>query len=309
MKRQTLNAEKRKSIEGIFQSHWIEHSKFNKGLQEAKEEYNQMRPKMLQLCENIVRQYQPQQDVDTIRAMIKKYDSSGGELYHDNCFNFQTDCIDDEGKPDTKDIGVNFKLGDDRSFAYAYYRDELLKAGIDADFQVRWHDDSKRNPRYYEEENKCDTWLGFRGSSNEDKSIMKPSAEWDRDKIWVIGTSYCHSRQFKVDQSTFQIFEMFNKVKEKVSLQHEQLFTHVEEKMKKLRLGLKSYRYFDQAKALADKLGIALNESVLNESSSMALSVYSPENLASLLEDKVQPTREEKIAIAKRLLQEQTSIN
>ena len=304
MKRQTLNAEKRKSIEGIFQSHWIEHSKFNKGLQEAKEEYNQMRPKMLQLCDNIVRQYQPQQDVDTIRAMIKKYDSAGGELYHDNCFNFETDIVDDEGKPDTKDIGVKFDLGDHRAFAYAYYRDELLKAGIDADFQVRWSDDSKRNPKYYEEENKCDTWLGFRGSSNEDKSIMKPSAEWDKDKIWVIGTSYCHSRQFKVDQSTFQVFEMFNKVKEKVALQHALLFQHVEEKMKKLRLGLKSYRFFDQAKALADKLGIALNES-----SSMALSVYSPENLASLLEDKVQPTREEKIAIAKRLLQEQASIN
>ena len=31
MKRQTLNAEKRKSIEGIFQSHWIEHSPYNKG--------------------------------------------------------------------------------------------------------------------------------------------------------------------------------------------------------------------------------------------------------------------------------------
>jgi len=309
MKRQTLNAEKRKSIEGIFQSHWIEHSPHNKGLQEAKEEYNQMRPKMLQLCENIVRQYQPQQDVDTVRAMIKKYDSAGGELYHDNCFNFQTDCVNDDGKPDTKDIGVKFDLGDDRSFAYAYYRDELLKAGIDADFQVRWHDDSKRNPRYYEEENKCDTWLGFRGSSNEDKTITKPSAVWDRDKIWVIGTSYCHSRQFKVDQSTFQVFEMFNKVKEKVSLQHQQLFTHVEEKMKKLRLGLKSYRFFDQAKQLADKLGIPLNESVLNESSSMALSVYSPENLASLLEDKVQPTREEKIAMAKQYLAQQNSLN
>ena len=76
-----------------------------------------------------------------------------------------------------------------------------------------------------------------------------------------------------------------------------------------MRLGLKSYRYFDQAKKLADNLGIVLNESILNESSSMALSVYSPENLASLLEDKVEQTREEKIAIAKRLLQEQASIN
>ena len=130
-----------------------------------------------------------------------------------------------------------------------------------------------------------------------------------RDKIWVIGSSYCHSRQFKVDQSTFEVFKMFNKVIGKVATQHEQLFTHVEEKMKKLRLGLKSYRYFDQAKQLADKLGIPLNESVLNESSSMALSVYSPENLASLLEDKVQPTREEKIAMAKQYLAQQNSIN
>jgi hypothetical protein len=79
--------------------------------------------------------------------------------------------------------------------------------------------------------------------------------------------------------------------------------------MQKLRLGLKSYKYFDQAKALADKLGIPLNESILNESSSMALSVYSPENLASLLEDKVEPTKAEKIAIAKKLLQEQVAIN
>ena len=45
-KRLTLNAEKRKGIEGVFQSHWIEQCKFNKGLQEAKEKYNQMRVKM-----------------------------------------------------------------------------------------------------------------------------------------------------------------------------------------------------------------------------------------------------------------------
>jgi len=57
MKRQTLNAEKRKSIEGIFQGHWIEHSPYNKGLQEAKEEYNQMRPKILQLPHILIYNY------------------------------------------------------------------------------------------------------------------------------------------------------------------------------------------------------------------------------------------------------------
>jgi hypothetical protein len=308
-KRLTLNAEKRKAIESVFQSHWIEHSKFNQGLQEAKEKYNQMRVKMLSLVSNVVRHHQPQQDVDTIRAMSNKYGSSGGELYHDNCFNFETDIINDEGERDKDTVRVDFSLDDNHGFARAYYRDELIKANCDPDFQVRWNEDNKRNPKYYDEENKCDTWLGFRNSSNEDKSIMKPKAEWDRDKIWVIGTSYCHTRQFKVDETTFNILKEFNKLIGQVATQHEQLFTTVEEKMKKLRLGLKSYRYFDQAKALADKLGIALNESILNESSSMALSVYSPENLASLLEDKVEQTREEKIAIAKRLLQEQASIN
>ena len=308
-KRLTLNAEKRKAIEGVFQSHWIEHSKFNKGLQEAKEKYNQMRVKMLQLVSNVVRHHQPQQDVDTIRAMSNKYGDSGGQLYHDNCFNFETDIINDEGKRDKDTVRVDFSLDDNHGFARAYYRDELIKANCDPDFQVRWNEDNKRNPKYYDEENKCDTWLGFRNSSNEDKSIIKPKAEWDRDKIWVIGTSYCHTRQFKVDETTFNIFKEFNKLIGNVAVQHEQLFSTVEEKMKKLRLGLKSYRYFDQAKALADKLGIVLNESILNESSSMALSVYSPENLASLLQDKVEQTREEKIAIAKRLLQEQASIN
>jgi hypothetical protein len=99
---------------------------------------------------------------------------------------------------------------------------------------------------------------------------------------------------------------MFRQSQEDIVRTHEKIFNYTDEKMKKLRLGLKSYRYFDQAKALADKLGIALNESILDASSSMALSVYSPENLASLLEDKKVLTREEKIAYFKA---QQQSVN
>ena len=52
-----------------------------------------------------------------------------------------------------------------------------------------------------------------------------------------------------------------------------------------------------------DKLGIALNESVVNEQSSMALSVFSPSNLADMLTDKDDEfaSREEKIAYYKAL--------
>jgi len=79
--------------------------------------------------------------------------------------------------------------------------------------------------------------------------------------------------------------------------------------MQKLKLGLKSYRYFDQAKELADKLGVALNETVLDAHSSMALSIYSPTNLADLLTDEVELTRDEKIAIAKAQMKEQLVTN
>ena len=41
----------------------------------------------------------------------------------------------------------------------------------------------------------------------------------------------------------------------------------------------------------------------------MAISIYSPKNLADLLTDEVEQTKDEKIAIAKQLLREQQSIN
>ena len=309
-KRITLNAEKRKTIANVFQSHWErEDSPVIQKYNEAKENYNTIRADMKILVEEIVRKYQPQEDIDTVRAMSKKYGRSGGELYHDHCFNFQYEYekVDDEGKPyqSSDDVNINFGLSvgnhyRNTDFGLAYYRNELKAKGYDPDYRSRWKDE-RRNPRYYECESECEKWLGFQNSSNEDKSIIKPNAEWEKDfQLWVIGTSYCHSRQFKVDETTFKVLKQFTTAQEKLIEAHENIFSYTEEKMKKLRLGLKSYRYFDQAKALADKLGVVLNESMMNESSSLALSVYSPENLASLLEDKVEMTREQKIAMFKK---------
>ena len=90
-------------------------------------------------------------------------------------------------------------------------------------------------------------------------------------KLWVIGSSYCHSRQFKVDENTMNFLRCIVASADNVIKEHEQMYSYVEGKMKTLRLGLKSYRTFDQAKALADKVGVVLNETMLNESSSLAL--------------------------------------
>jgi len=314
-KRQTLNAEKRKVIADVFQNHFEDNSKYKKQHSEAIETYNQMREQAKVKMNTLVRFHQPQEDVDTIRSMVNKYGESGGRLYDDNCFHVQNEKPrieeDYDGNPKEYFDDVHIKFDANKEFLTSYYRDELKSKGLDADYDVRLNDDyGKRNPTYYNAESNIDKYLGF-GSRNDatGKSFYKD--KWKEDfKLWVIGTSYCHSRMFKANEDTYNWFKNFDVAKENVVLAHKNIFDHVDKKMQKLKLGLKSYRYFDQAKELADKLGVALNESVLNESSSMALSIYSPTNLADLLTDEVEQTRDEKIAIAKQLLQaQQNSLN
>ena len=263
--------------------------------------------------EVLIREHQPQEDVDTIRSMIKKYGSSGGDLYHDNCFYVTNEKprieTDYEGNPKEYYDDTHIKFGDmDKDFLTSYYRDEMKAKGIDADYDVRLGDNyEKRNPTYYNSESAVNKFLGFGSRNDVSKSVMYPKDEWDNDfKLWVIGTSYCHSRKFKADQETYNWFKCFKLAQEDVVRNSSRVYlTHVNKKMEKLKLGLKSYRYFDQAKELADKLGVVLNESILDAHSSMALSIYSPSNLADLLTDEVEQTRDEKIAIAKQLLREQ----
>ena len=301
-KKITLNAEKRKVIADQFQSFYED--KVKQKLIDAKEQYDLMREKAKVAIEKVVRFHQPQEDVDTIRSMIKKYNSAGGELYEDNCFYVQMPItkVDDEGREyvSQDEVHVRFDMG--RNFARAYYRDEMKAKGLNPDFQLSINDDySKRNPKYYNDESAVNTYLGFSNSSNEDQSIQKPVDKWKNDfQLWTIGTSYCHSRQFKVDENTLNFFKMYVASADNVIKEHQQLYSYVEKKMKTLRLGLKSYRTFDKAKELADNVGVVLNETMMNESSSLALSIYSPENLASLLEDKEKQDNADIIAQFKR---------
>ena len=312
-KRLTLNSEKRKAIADVFQNHFEQTSPKYELHKKSIADYNEARTKMKVLAETVVRHHQPQEDVDTIKSMIAKYNRSGGELYNDNCFFFtappRMETDSDGSKREVIDEShVKFSLNEE--FARAYYRDEIKAKGLNPDFHVAINNNyDKRSPSYYTMESQVNKFTGFETSSNNNKTELSYRDEWEKDfQLTTIGSSYCHSRMFAVDQETFEMFQMYNTLRENVILAHEQLYSHVNSKMEKLKLGLKSYRYFDQAKALADKLGIALNEGILNESSSMALSVYSPENLADLLTDKVEQTREEKIAIA-RLMQQQQSVN
>jgi len=310
-KRLTLNSEKRKAIADVFQTHFELNSPKYELHKKSIADYNEARTKMKVLAETVVRHHQPQEDVDTIKSMIAKYNRSGGELYNDNCFYFtapprnETDS-DGHTRELVDEEHIKFSLGEE--LARSYYRDEIKAKGLNPDFHVAINNNyDKRSPSYYTMESQVNKFTGHENSSNDNKTTLSYKDEWEKDfELTTIGSSYCHSRMFAVDQETFETFKMFNSLREKVILCHQELYSHVNGKMEKLKLGLKSYRYFDQAKSLADKLGVVLNEGILNESSSMALSVYSPTNLADLLTDKVEQTREEKIAIARSIMQQAT---
>ena len=315
-KRITLNAEKRKVIADVFQNHFEDNSKFKKAWQDAKDNYTKLRQQAKVKMEVLVRKHHPQEDVDTIRSLINKYgERSGGQLYEDNCFHVQSNEMklekDYHGDMVEREQDVHVKFNADKDFLTSWYRDEMKAKDIDADYSVRLADNyEKRNPTYYNSESQVNKFLGYGSRNDVSGNTMYPKDEWDNDyKLWVIGSDYCSSRRFKTDHETYLWFCSFNNAQSDVIKTHQQMFQHVDKKMQKLKLGLKSYRYFDQAKELADKLGVVLNESILDAHSSMALSIYSPSNLADLLTDEVEQTREEKIAIAKQLLREQQSVN
>ena len=307
-----LNADKRKSIENVYENFLLtQNNKVRQTYDKAKAKFDDLYPKVWELITKVVRSHQPQEDVDTINSMRDKYGDNGGRIHDDNCFYFINPTMetDDTGKQyeNEHELHVDMTLDartngyHNNDFAYAYYYDELKQKGLDPDFQLRWSGE-KRNPRYYETESQVRNYLGFSRDKNDDGK-NKPKAEWEAKTIPVIGTSYCHSRQFKVDDVTHSVFNQFIIAQEKLVQAHENMFKYVNEKVMKLRQGLRTYTKFSQAKQLFDKLGIPLNESAIDEQSSMALSVFSPDNLADMLTDQEEQfaSREEKIAYFKSL--------
>ena len=312
-----LNADKRKSLVNIYEDYIRnQKTKVRLAYDKAKDNFDYLFPKTWELVENIVRDKQPQSDVDTINSMRAKYGDNGGQIHQDSCFYFtcpSEETYDSyEGVQKTRinenEIYLQMDLKSSEHFAYAYYYDELKSKNLDADFNYRWKGES-RNPRYYQVESDVRNHLGLSRGQNDDskdKAINDPM--WNKT-IPVIGTSYCHSRQFQVDDTTHSVLNQFVIAKEKLIQAHENMFDYINAKVKKIEQGLKTYTKYSQAKELFDKLGIPLNESQIDEKSSMALSVFSPENLADMLTDKDDEfaSREEKIAHFKAL--QSASIN
>ena len=307
-----LNANKRKSLVSHYEDHLRnKKSKVRIAYDKARENFVELQPKIWELITQVVRKQQPQQDVDTINSMRAKYGDNGGHIHDDSCFYFTnpTDEKDSEGNTRTNnnEIHLDMKLdanvnnGYNNNFAYAYYYDDLKQHGLDPDFEYKWGD--KKNPTYYNAESQVREFIGFSRAKNDDDKNKPINDPFWNHTIPVIGTSYCHSRQFQVDDITHSTLNQFRIAQQELVRTHEAMFDYINEKVTKIEQGLKAYTKYSQAKELFDRLNIPLNESMLDDQSTMALSVFSPENLADMLTDQDEEfeSREAKIAHFKAL--------
>ena len=184
-KRLTLNSEKRKAIADVFQNHFEQNSPKYELHKKAIADYNQARTDMKVMAETVVRYHQPQEDVDTIRSMIAKYNRSGGELYNDNCFYFtapERTETDSDGRINKiiDEEHVKFSLGE--KFARSYYRDEIKAKGLNPDFHVAINNNyDKRSPSYYTMESQVNKFTGHENSSNDNKTTLSYKDEWEKD--------------------------------------------------------------------------------------------------------------------------------
>jgi hypothetical protein len=107
----TLNADKRKMIADIFQNHFEQQpSKAKIDFENSKQNFDSMVDNVHQLANTVVRHHQPQEDLETIKAMELKYGNSGGTWNTDACFNFYKPTIEVNERGEEYTIKMIFML-------------------------------------------------------------------------------------------------------------------------------------------------------------------------------------------------------
>ena len=78
--------------------------------------------------------------------------------------------------------------------------------------------------------------------------------------------------------------------------------------MKEIKLGLKGYKYLDEAIELSTELGLDINDAEIIRTNSTGLVIYNPKNLASRIKSMKNKniSREDKIAARLKYNQQQS---
>ena len=148
--------------------------------------------------------------------------------------------------------------------------------------------------------------LGFSGGKGNEISHAR---DWNNDyELDLIGREYCRDRQIPVSKDEFQTFVIWQQAKGQLVMAHYKWIKSILDQMKEIKVGLKGYKYLDEAIELSKELGLNINDAEIIRTNSTGLTIYNPKNLADRIKgmkNKKVKTKAEKIA--ERLLYEQQS--
>jgi hypothetical protein len=288
-----LNADIRKKIGGMILSHF-ENEKTTEleNFKSAKEDITTAYDRAFKLATKVVQKAYPKDDVATLQTFKKKYGSACDVVAKDSCFYFAKieKETDDIKANDTNAEHFSFKLDStmqgrfsDYDFGIAYFRDELKNAGLNPEINITQRfDDKSSNPYWTQEMDKIKKFLGF--NYDDDNSIK---SQWDNKySLDVIGTSYCRSRTIPCTIDEFNQMKMFKLAKDSFVNAHFTWAEMIHKDMRDITLALKDYKYVKDAIDLCGALGLDISENELQRTAGVSLTIYQPENLASLIKSR-----------------------
>jgi len=281
-----LNTDIRKKIGGIILSHF-ENEKTTEleNYTTAKEDITTAYNTAFKIASNVVGRAYPKDDVATLQTFKKKYGNAVDVVAKDSCFHFANTEIETT-ESETNNEHFNFKLDasmsgrfSDTDFGIAYFRDELKSAGLNPEINVQ-HQENRSNPHHTQELDKIKKFLGF---SNEDGIY----GQWkDKYSLDVIGTSYCRSRTIPCTAKEFDQMRAFKNARQSFVQSHWTWAEAIQKDMRDITLALKDYKYVKDAIDLCGALGLDISENELQRTAGVSLTIYQPENLASLIKSR-----------------------
>jgi hypothetical protein len=282
-----LNTDIRKKIGGLILSHF-ENEKTTEleNYTTAKEDITTAYDSAFKIAQGIVSRAYPKEDVATLQTFKKKYGNACDVVAKDSCFYFantQVEIANDERENNEHfdfklDASLSGRFGNS-DFGIAYFRDDLKSAGLNPEINVQ-HQENRSNPHHTQELDKIKKFLGFNG---EDGIYDQWKSKYSLD---VIGTSYCRSRTIPCTANEFEQMRAFKNAKQSFVQSHYTWAEMIQKDMRDITLALKDYKYVKDAIDLCGALGLDINENELQRTAGVSLTIYQPENLASLIKSR-----------------------
>ena len=276
------------------------------------------------IAETIVRRHYTLDDVAKAQYLQDKFENVS-TIAKDSCFHFHylgtKEDKDYDGNPimkeDTIESHFDFRLnGDidvnsngsssysDHGYSYALFRDELKaqdNCNPDILIEQEGKDQNPHKTKYCDNNNK---YLG-----NDDSGYGK---QWnEKYQLDLIGRDYCRDRSIACTEQEYMMLIQWKQAKGQFVMAHTKWINSILEQMKEIKLGLKGYKYLDEAIELATELGLNITDAEIIRTNSTGLTIYNPKNLADRIKgmkNKRVKTKAEKIA-ERVLYEQQQSVN